>query len=152
MKGKAGLVVGMAAGYVLGARDGRGRYEQIMTQAERLWNDPKVQKKAAEAQDLVKAKAPLVTDKVSQVADKATGKATGASTGKDTDATGSTGAGTTTPPAPAAGTVPPTTGTGSLGVTPPAPKSVTPASAPVAKGPELHADPTPTTKPGDLHG
>src|SRR3546814_17314066 len=29
MKGKVGLVIGLAAGYVLGARAGRERYEQI---------------------------------------------------------------------------------------------------------------------------
>ena len=58
MKGKAALVVGMAAGYVLGTRDGRERYEQIKSQADRLWNDPKVQKNVAQAQDVVKEKAP----------------------------------------------------------------------------------------------
>ena len=77
MKGKAALVVGMAAGYVLGTRDGRGRYEQIKTQADRLWNDPKVQKNVAQAQDVVKEKAPVVQAKVSDVAQKATGKVTG---------------------------------------------------------------------------
>jgi hypothetical protein len=124
MMGKAGLVVGMAAGYVLGARDGRGRYEQIKTQAERLWNDPKVQQQASAAQDLVKQKAPQVADKLSQVTEKATG------TGAGTDA--STGSGTSTPAGPS---------------TTSAPASVTPATAPVAKGPELHAE---TVKPGGL--
>jgi len=133
MKGKAGLVVGMAAGYVLGTRDGRGRYEQIKTQAERLWNDPKVQKKAAQAQDLAKQKAPQVSEKISQVADKAAGK---------TGDKRSSGTGTSTP---------------SVVTTPPsstsAPKSVTPATAPLAKGPELHSDPTvPPVKPGGLDG
>lgn len=77
MKGKAALVVGIAAGYVLGTRDGRERYEQIKSQADRLWNDPKVQKNVAQAQDVVKEKAPVVQAKVSDVAHKATDKVKG---------------------------------------------------------------------------
>ena len=75
MKGKAALLVGMAAGYVLGTRDGRERYEQIKGQANRLWNDPKVQEKAGQAQDLVKEKAPIVKEKASDAAHKASSKA-----------------------------------------------------------------------------
>jgi len=133
MKGKAGLVVGMAAGYVLGARDGRGRYEEIKTQAERLWNDPKVQQKAAAAQDLAKQKAPQVSEKLSKVAGKA----------------GSQGSGSVEPSlsGTSAPVTPPTTPS-----TVSAPKSVTPASVPVAKGPELHTDTTASSKPGGLDG
>jgi len=41
MKGKAGLVIGLAVGYVLGTRAGRERYEQIKTQAAKVWElDP----------------------------------------------------------------------------------------------------------------
>ncbi|MGM1018709.1 MAG: hypothetical protein ACQEW8_14340 [Actinomycetota bacterium] len=41
MKGKIGLVVGLGAGYVLGTRAGRERYEQIRTQWLKVWNlDP----------------------------------------------------------------------------------------------------------------
>ena len=82
MKGKATLILGMAAGYVLGTRDGRERYEQIKSQANRLWNDPKVQHKASQAQDVLKEKAPKVQEKVSQVAHKAGDKVTG---GSDSD-------------------------------------------------------------------
>ncbi|WP_150307317.1 YtxH domain-containing protein [Planctomonas psychrotolerans] len=38
------FVVGLGAGYVLGARAGRERYEQITTTAAAIWNDPRVQK------------------------------------------------------------------------------------------------------------
>lgn len=43
MRGKAALVVGLVAGYVLGARAGRERYEQIKAQAEKVWDQPVVQ-------------------------------------------------------------------------------------------------------------
>ena len=36
MRGKAGLVIGLAIGYVLGTRAGRERYEQIKAQAARI--------------------------------------------------------------------------------------------------------------------
>lgn len=76
MKGKVALVVGMATGYVLGTRDGRGRYQQIKTQATRVLQDPRVQQKASQATDLAKDKAPMVMDKVAGVTKKATGKVT----------------------------------------------------------------------------
>ena len=42
MKGKAGLVIGLAVGYVLGTRAGRERYEQIKEQWLKVWNlDPR---------------------------------------------------------------------------------------------------------------
>jgi hypothetical protein len=47
MKGKIGLVVGGAIGYVLGTRAGRERYEQIVTQARSLWDNPRVQDAAS---------------------------------------------------------------------------------------------------------
>jgi len=52
MKGKIGIVVGLAAGYVLGSRAGRERYEQIKAGYLKLWNTPVVQKQVAKAKDL----------------------------------------------------------------------------------------------------
>jgi hypothetical protein len=49
MKGKIALVIGGAAGYVLGARAGRERYEQIIRQAKSLWANPQVQEAASRA-------------------------------------------------------------------------------------------------------
>ncbi|MET1132605.1 MAG: YtxH domain-containing protein [Aeromicrobium sp.] len=43
MAGKLTFLVGAAAGYVLGTRSGRERYDQMMGQAQRLWKDPRVQ-------------------------------------------------------------------------------------------------------------
>ena len=44
MKGKIGIVVGLAAGYVLGARAGQERYEQIKEGFLKVWNTDPVQK------------------------------------------------------------------------------------------------------------
>lgn len=51
------FVVGFAAGYVLGARAGRRRYEQIASGARRLWRSDPVQVAAHQAEDLLKEKA-----------------------------------------------------------------------------------------------
>lgn len=42
MARKLTFLVGAAAGYVLGTRSGRERYDQIVGQAQRLWKDPRV--------------------------------------------------------------------------------------------------------------
>lgn len=49
MKGKLGLVVGLGIGYVLGARDGRQRYDKIKAQAQQLWGSPQVRQKVEAA-------------------------------------------------------------------------------------------------------
>jgi hypothetical protein len=58
MAGKLTVLAGFGAGYVLGAKAGRERYEQIAGKAQELWRDPRVQQKAGQAQQLVKDKAP----------------------------------------------------------------------------------------------
>jgi hypothetical protein len=57
MGGKATFLVGLGVGYVLGARSGRERYEQIAGRAQQLWRDPRVQEKAGQAQQLAKERA-----------------------------------------------------------------------------------------------
>ena len=42
--GKASFVLGAGVGYVLGARAGKERYEQIRRGASSFWSNPKVQK------------------------------------------------------------------------------------------------------------
>jgi hypothetical protein len=70
MRGRMLLVVGLAIGYVLGARAGRGRYEEIKDRAGKLWNDPRVQKQRTQAEEYVKDKAPDVAAVVSDGAKK----------------------------------------------------------------------------------
>ena len=90
MKGKILLVVGIGVGYVLGARAGRERYEDIKRAAGKLWNDPRVQRQFDEAEGFVKDKAPEVAGLlatgakkvVSQVSGKKPAPATRKSTAK----------------------------------------------------------------------
>jgi len=80
MKGKILLLTGLAVGYVLGTRAGRERYEEIRTAANKLWNDPRVQKPVHQAQDFAKDKAPevaeFVTDSAKKVVSQISGKST----------------------------------------------------------------------------
>ncbi|MEV7397979.1 hypothetical protein [Aeromicrobium sp. NPDC092404] len=71
MKKLTVLVIG-AAGYVLGARAGRERYEQIKTQATKAWNNPKVQSAVDDVQTQAKQAGSEVGSKVgAKVADVA---------------------------------------------------------------------------------
>lgn len=57
MRGKVGLVIGLAAGYVLGTRAGRERYEQIKAQALKVWNLDPVQNQVDKVKDFAKSSA-----------------------------------------------------------------------------------------------
>ncbi|MCM3696986.1 hypothetical protein [Microbacterium oleivorans] len=57
MKGKIGIVVGLTAGYVLGARAGRQRYEQIKDAYLRVYNTPAVQKQVDKVSEFGKSAA-----------------------------------------------------------------------------------------------
>ena len=57
MRGKVGLVIGLAAGYVLGARAGRERYEQIKAQVDKVWNLDPVQEQVGKAKEFAKSTA-----------------------------------------------------------------------------------------------
>jgi len=74
MRGKLLLIVGLAAGYVLGAKAGRGRYEDIKRATNRLWGDPRVQRQVknveGRAREFAKDKAPEVVDFLSDGAKK----------------------------------------------------------------------------------
>ncbi|MEH3089861.1 MAG: hypothetical protein PGN24_09785 [Microbacterium arborescens] len=57
MRGKIGIAVGLAAGYVLGARAGRQRYEQIKEKAQQVWELDPVQKQVGKVTELGKSAA-----------------------------------------------------------------------------------------------
>lgn len=54
------MATAFVAGYVLGARAGRERYEQLSAKAQELWGHPKVQEQADKAK--AKARAGKVTE------------------------------------------------------------------------------------------
>jgi hypothetical protein len=62
MKGKVLLIVGLGVGYVLGARAGRERYDQIADAVGKLWRSPRVQKQVDRSMDFVNDKVDAVMD------------------------------------------------------------------------------------------
>lgn len=66
--GKLSMLAATGVGYVLGARAGRERYEQIKRTATRVRQDPRVQEKAGQAADFAREQAPVVKDKVAGAA------------------------------------------------------------------------------------
>lgn len=66
MMGKLTMLAGFGAGYVLGARAGRQRYEQIRSSAQRLWQDPRVQQKTQQAAHLAKEQGMVAKEKVQE--------------------------------------------------------------------------------------
>ena len=81
--GKTKLLLAGAIGYVLGARAGRGRYEQIKTAATKVRTNPQVQQATQQAVDLAKEKAPVVKDKLGDAAEAAKAKVGGGSDATD---------------------------------------------------------------------
>jgi len=68
------ILAAAGVGYVLGTKAGRQRYEQLRSAARDLKNDPRVQEKAHQAADLAREKAPVVKEKLADVASSAAGK------------------------------------------------------------------------------
>ncbi len=50
MRGKLMFITGLAAGFVLGSRAGREKYEEIRATAQKAWANPNVQEAAGVAQ------------------------------------------------------------------------------------------------------
>ena len=100
--GKLGMVVGGAVGYVLGAKAGRERYEQITASARQLLDKPQVKKVMDSVPGDLGARVEQVAnkaaDKVQEAGDKvaASGPATSGTSGSTSGTTTTT---TTTTPA-----------------------------------------------------
>ncbi|WP_432486152.1 YtxH domain-containing protein [Kineococcus esterisolvens] len=77
MMGKVLFLAAGAAGYVLGARAGRERYEQISSVASRAWGNPKVQQKVGDlegkATDVAKQAGAAAQEKVGAAAGSVAG-------------------------------------------------------------------------------
>lgn len=80
---KLTMLAAFGAGYVLGARAGRTRYDQIMGTVEKVRNDPRVQEKTHQAVDVAKHQAPMVADKVTSAASTAASAAASKVRGSD---------------------------------------------------------------------
>lgn len=81
MGGKFLFVAGLGVGYVLGAKAGRQRYEQIASAADKVWNSKAVAKQRGEVQHFVETQTPKVVDAASEAATKAVNKVTRRSRG-----------------------------------------------------------------------
>ncbi|AWB90757.1 YtxH domain-containing protein [Aeromicrobium chenweiae] len=88
---KLTLIAAAAAGYVLGTRAGRERYEQIKTQATNVWNNPKVQDVVDDVQTQAKHAGAEAGSKVASsagdVASKVSDKVSGSSSQPPVDET-----------------------------------------------------------------
>src|SRR5690554_7459992 len=97
MRGKILIVAGLAVGYVLGARAGRERYEEIKRAATKFWNDPRVQHQMENVEEFAKDKAPEVAEFISDNAKKVvsqvrSSKKSGTKSGGTTPSASSSGA------------------------------------------------------------
>lgn len=72
-------------GYILGARAGRERYDQLMKGFRRVREDPRVQEQAQHVTEVAKERAPVVVDRVSGAASAAVQKVRPSSDSPDSD-------------------------------------------------------------------
>jgi SLT domain-containing protein len=72
---KLSILAAGAIGYVLGARAGRERYDQIVELTQRIWTNPSVQRASHQAQDFAREKAPEVGATLRDTAVSAASKA-----------------------------------------------------------------------------
>lgn len=59
MYGKLLFVAGLGVGYLVGTSRGRKDYEMLKTRVSELWLDPRVQKVAKQATDVVEENVPM---------------------------------------------------------------------------------------------
>lgn len=76
MRTKAAFLIGGALGYVLGTRAGREQFDKLRTQAQKVWEDPRVQSTVSDveqrATNLVKERGPEIREKVTDAVKSAT--------------------------------------------------------------------------------
>lgn len=109
MRGRMLFVAGAALGYVLGARAGRARYEQIKSVSGKVWNSRGVQSQVHHVEDFIADRTPDVAEFIGEQTKKAVRKATSKTSSRG--ASGTNPSGTNPSGTNATGTN--TTGTGS---------------------------------------
>jgi len=67
------LGIGIAIGYVVGARDGRERYDQMKEKATEVWEGPRVTKARTSVENYARTQGPILRDKAEAVAQAAPG-------------------------------------------------------------------------------
>jgi hypothetical protein len=65
------VLVGLGVGYVLGARAGRERYDQIVDTVSGVWDDPRVAKARREAARYAREQAPVIVDRAQALGNRA---------------------------------------------------------------------------------
>lgn len=85
--GKLTFAAGLAVGYVLGAKAGQKRYDQIRGRANQLWSSDPVQSRVESVRETVKEQAPVVAAKLGDVAKTAGATAKEKVTGEHLPAT-----------------------------------------------------------------
>ncbi|WP_109472572.1 YtxH domain-containing protein [Ornithinimicrobium cavernae] len=71
------FIIGAGVGYILGAKAGRERYEQISEQASKVWGNPKVQSTVEDVKAQAPRAASAVAGSAKDIADQARAKVTG---------------------------------------------------------------------------
>jgi len=92
MRGKLMFITGLAAGFVLGSRAGREKYEEITANAKKVWEHPTVQEAAGVAQAQANKLYTEGKDKINQskLGEKLQSASTSGSTSSDSTLTSST--------------------------------------------------------------
>lgn len=81
MQGKLLLLAGVAAGYVIGTRQGRAAYDRLTKRVQHLWENEKVQHTVSDAQRFAREKVPVFGDMAADAVDNMKpSRATSAST------------------------------------------------------------------------
>lgn len=104
VRGKLTLLIGLGAGYVLGTRSGRERYDQMAAKAKQVWRDPRVQEKASQAQHVAQEKAGQAGHVAKEKVGEAAGQAGHAVKGKFSSSSDDSSSSTSPTGAPARGT------------------------------------------------
>jgi hypothetical protein len=100
MRGKLVFAAGLAAGYVLGTKAGRRRYEQIKSSAQKLWTSPPVRRGVEQVQSFVDDHSPdvpaVLADGAKKVIDKVAASASNKSGSRKSPGQSGSGTPTTT--------------------------------------------------------
>jgi hypothetical protein len=87
---KGWIVLGFAAGYIVGSRAGRKQFDRIKSAATDLWERPEVQNTVKKVDDFVADKVPVVHDLGAAAVDSVSSSPSDSATPSGSTSTGST--------------------------------------------------------------